>query len=228
MRLIIKPMGFLILLATIGLLVLLGFRNKGAVVPAATTPPVVVTAAADTAPPPVAIPRTDAPNDATIYDDGVQTGWKEYGWAQEIVWNEPRFTHSPPSSVRVRFKPFDGIKFAHDPFDTQSYDRVCFHVLSGGAANQILSISGTRAAVPGSAVDHTGKTVTLEPLPNGRWVAVVVPLDRIGLGKVPDMTSFWISDASGKPTVLYVDDVRLLHPGDAEPGGPKLGLSDRR
>ncbi|MBC8137459.1 MAG: hypothetical protein H8F28_16380 [Fibrella sp.] len=226
MRLIVKPMGVFVLLTMIGLLSLLAFRNKGTVAsPARALPEVVAISVAANAVVPAEI-RTAPSADATIYDNGLKNGWKEYGWAQEIVWNEPRFTHSPPSSVRVRFKPFDGIKFAHDPFDTKPYDRVCFYVLSGGKSDQILSISGTRTTTAGRTVDHTGKAVMLEPIPSGRWLLIVVPLERIGLGNVSDMTSFWISDASGKATTIYVDDVRLLHPGDAEPDGPRLGLTE--
>ena len=68
--------------------------------------------------------------------------------------------------------------------------------------------------------------VKLLALPAKKWVAVTLPLAQIGLAERADMTSFWIQGSSSKPQKdIYIDEVRLLKPGEPGPSGEKLALA---
>ena len=126
---------------------------------------------------------------------------------------------SGTKAIRVRFASFDGVKFHHAPFNTAPYDRITFYVNGGDKGGQHTAVGAA------CSEKNVANQVKLEPLPAKKWVSVTLPLTRINLANRPDMTSFWIQGDSSKPQEsLYIDEVRLLKPGEPGPDGGKISL----
>jgi hypothetical protein len=211
------------LVAAIGVLGALAFRNpgaRGAEGGAGLPSPQTRAATADAALPAAA---ASPARGHAIYRDGLENAWQAQGWtwAKDVVYDDTAHPHSGRTAIKVRFQGYDGLKFHHDPLDTRPFDRITFWAYGGPEGGQRVQLGGVC-----SEKENTGAGVALEPLPAGRWVSVTVPLAKLGLAGKPDMTAFWIQGASDKPqTPLWVDEVRLLLPGESAPAGPALGIA---
>ena len=232
MKIIIKPLGALILFVAILLLAILAFRGqqRNSSVKEASSPIVVSNTSPGTASPvsagtpasPLDSSASTAVRGQSIYRDGVENGWVSAGWnwAKDVDMADTTRPRSGTKAIRVRFASFDGVKFHHAPFNTVPYDRITFYVNGGDKGGQHISIGAA------CSEKNVADQVKMTPLPAKKWVSVTLPLTRINLANRPDMTSFWIQGDSSKPQEsLYIDEVRLLKPGEPGPDGGKISLS---
>jgi hypothetical protein len=240
MRIIIKPLGAIVLCCAIAVLTLLtlraGWKEKNETANAVATP--AATAAAPATPtvsqpvvPLASIPGVTAatptppptPNFAirghAIYRDGIENGWQTKGWtwAKDVDFANTNTVRSGSMAIRVAFGPWEGVKFYHPPLATQSFNRITLYLNGGPTGGQRLSIGGTTSDTDGTGFAH------LAPLPANQWVPVTLSLHEIGLADRPDMTSFWVkSDAGKAQESVYIDEVRLLKPDEPAPDGATL------
>ncbi|MBC8101304.1 MAG: hypothetical protein H7Z41_01775 [Cytophagales bacterium] len=237
MKIVIKPLGAVVLLGAILLLAVLAFRGKPWSDLAVATAPVVVsnttpgTAVASSL---AGAPSADAPSlpriasssgpirGHSIYRDGVENGWETQGWtwAKEVVFDDSTLVRSGSKAIKVQYQAYDGVKFHHAPLNTTSFNRISFYINGGTRGGQRIAVGAA------CSEKNVADGVRFAALPAGKWVAVTIPLSKISLADRPDMTSFWIQGSSDKPQpAVFLDEVRLLRPSEPAPSGDTLALA---
>lgn len=152
----------------------------------------------------VASLSASAQTDMVIYDDALQNGWQNWGWAT-IDYNQSTEVHTGSKAVSVVMgESNQAVYMWHGATDTSYYTDLTFWIHGGSTGGQELQI---RALLNGSA--QSG--VELPPLTAGSWEQVSIPLADLGASNVVDLTAFWVQDRAGssKP-VFYLDDIRLV------------------
>ncbi len=227
MNIVIKPLGAAFLFIAITVLAVLAFRNSSSTVSSSSGPPVVVS---DTTPNRSEFTPAPADDDSSaiafrgisIYRDRIENGWETAGWtwAKDVNYNDTTRPRSGKKAIRVRFTGFDGVKFHHAPLNTRPFDRISFYVNGGETGGQKIAVGAA------CSEKNVSNGIPLSALPSNKWVAVTIPLAKIGVSNRPDMTSFWIQGGSSKPQpAVFIDEVRLLKPGEPGPIGEPLALS---
>lgn len=163
MKIIIKPLGAIVLLGAILLLAILAYRgqNRSASTKDMSSPAAISSTSPDTAPEgitapsvspsPVASPASFATATAargqSIYRDGVENGWVSLGWnwAKDVDLADKSRPRSGTRAIRVRYESFDGVKFHHAPLNTAPYDRISFYVNGGDKGSQHIGIGAARS-----------------------------------------------------------------------------------
>jgi hypothetical protein len=130
-----------------------------------------------------------------IYDDALENGWQDWGWATHNYANTlPVYAGS--DSVSVTVGAWQGLQVVHQKLQVYG----------------LLDVSGNLTSSP-------GPDFTLAPLPTNAWVQMTVPLAALGVANQPNFTGFVIQDRLGQaqPT-FYVDNI-LLVTNSASGGG---------
>ena len=143
--------------------------------------------------------------DQIIYDNALENGWENYGWAQ-INYSNPSPVHSGADSISVTItnNSYQAIFIAHPAFDSSLYSSLRFWINGGTAGGQTLDVQGH---ANGAAQAYTN----LAPLAANTWQEYTIPLAALGVANVPNMDGFWIQSTIGatQPT-FYLDDISLL------------------
>ncbi len=146
--------------------------------------------------------------DQIIYDDALQNGWQDYGWAT-INYHNADPTHAGKASISVKEAAWQGLSIHHTNMETTPYTALSFWI-SGGAAG------GQRLQVQGLLSGKAQKAYALAPLLKNQWRRITIPLSSLGAANKTDFNGFWIQDATGAAQpVFYVDDISLI--GAASP-----------
>jgi hypothetical protein len=140
-------------------------------------------------------------NDLVIYDDGLENGFEDWGWATRNLLNTDPI-HSGSVSVSVTAKAWEGLYFWHRPMSTVGYDSVSFWANGGEHGLQLLRIRGML-----SGKEELGDNVPV--LPPNRWRQYKVSLSDIGVANKTNFTGIEIVLAEGATNTFYVDDVQL-------------------
>ncbi|HKW30757.1 MAG TPA: glycoside hydrolase family 44 protein [Verrucomicrobiae bacterium] len=140
--------------------------------------------------------------DQIIYDDALENGWQDWGWAN-IDYNNTSPVHSGSKSVSVAItnNTSQAIYIAHSAFDATLFTNLTFWINGGVAGGQQLKVQGHAYG--------TGQGVTnLPTLAASTWQPYTIPLAALGITN--QMDGFWIQDRIGavQPT-FYVDDISL-------------------
>ena len=142
--------------------------------------------------------------DQIIYDDALQNGWADWGWAT-INYNNASPVHSGSKSVSVMIttSTSQAIYIAHTAFDSSPYANLVFWINGGPTGGQQLKVQGH---ANGSAQASTN----LPPLAANTWQQFTIPLASLGVANSPNMDGFWIQDRIGSvQPVFYLDDISL-------------------
>jgi hypothetical protein len=139
-----------------------------------------------------------------IYDDALQNGWQNYGWATLNYANTtPVHGGSLSISVTDPGTSYQAISLHHSKQDTSLYQSVSFWIYVTTSAAQPLQVKATRNGATQTVVKLSNLTV------NG-WKQVTLSLASLGVANVTDFDGFWIQNATGGPQTFYVDDVALI------------------
>ena len=142
--------------------------------------------------------------DQIVYDDALENGWQDWGWAS-INYNNTLPVHSGSNSVSVTITDGSGqaIYIAHGAFDASLYTNLTFWINGGATGGQQLRVQGH---VNGIALAFTN----LPALVANTWQPFIIPLAALGITNQPNMDGFWIQDriGSAQPT-FYLDDISL-------------------
>lgn len=237
MKIVLKPLGALILALTILLLAYLSLRPNAdpaatglTPTPSSATPAAGATPTGEAAPIAGSTPMPLSTDNATreqehaIFRDVAENGWvtESWTWAKDVSWDETKTVYAGKTAIRVRFNGYEGLKFHHDPLDMRPFNRISFYINGGPSGGQLVQIGAACSEKPCS---NKGG-VRLEPLPAGKWVAVTIPLEELELAGKPDVSAFWIQGSrNGLQEPVYVDEVRLLKPDEPAPQGVSIGRS---
>ena len=143
-----------------------------------------------------------APAGLTIYDDALQNGWQNWGWAT-LNYANTAPVHSGTASVQVQFSPWQGMILHHADFNTSAYGSVTFWVNGGPTGGQQIAI---KAIVGGSF----GPGYALPALAANTWQQITVPLSSFGADNLPNLQGFCLQENTGATLpAFYVDDIAL-------------------
>lgn len=144
-----------------------------------------------------------------IYDDALENGWQDWGWATHNYANtSPVFAGS--DSVSVTVGAWQGLQIVHQDENSTPYGSVSFWINGGTSGGQKLQVYGLLDA-SGNLTSSPGPDFTLAPLPTNSWVQMTVPLSALGVANHANFTGFVIQDRLGQAQpIFYVDNIVLV------------------
>jgi Glycoside hydrolase family 44 len=151
--------------------------------------------------------------DQVIYDDALENGWQNWGWATLNYYNtSPVHSGAMSISVTITTNTSQGIYIAHTAFDSSSYTNLVFWINGGPTGGQQLKVQGHANGNPQASTN-------LPALAANTWQQFTIPLASLGVADSPNMDGFWIQDRIGsvQPT-FYVDDISLQAGVLVQPG----------
>jgi hypothetical protein len=155
-----------------------------------------------------------------IYDDALENGWQNWGWA-ELNYANTSPVHSGSDSISITFnQAWDGIQIYHTDQNSTPYSAISFWLnggmTSGGQKLQVYGLSD----LGGTNNFANNLRYMLPPLPANGWQQFTVPLSSLGVANEANFTGFVIQDSQGQtwPT-FYMDDVSLVTNAVSTSGG---------
>ncbi len=148
--------------------------------------------------------------DQVVYDDALENGWENWGWAT-LNYANTSPVHSGSDSISVTFSSaWQGIQIWHPDMDSTPYAAISFWLNGGSSGGQQLQVYGFLDA-GGSLNQWQSTSYQLAPLAANTWQQFTVPLTALGVADEANFTGFVIQDSTGaaQPT-FYVDDVSLV------------------
>ena len=140
--------------------------------------------------------------DQIVYDDALENGWQNWGWALLNYANtSPVHSGSKSISVTITNSTSQAIYIAHSAFDATLFTNLTFWINGGPTGGQQLKVQG-------HAYGNPQGVTNLPTLAAGTWQQFTIPLTVLGITN--QMDGFWIQDRIGavQPT-FYVDDISL-------------------
>ena len=147
--------------------------------------------------------------DQIIYDDALENGWQNWGWAT-IDYDNTAPVHSGSKSVSVTFaSAWQGFQICHTDIDSTPFASIGFWLNGGSSGGQKLQVFGLLHA--GGTLNQAQKTAyAIGPLAANRWQQFKVPLSALSVAGQGNFTGFVIQDALGvAQPVFFVDDIIL-------------------
>lgn len=157
--------------------------------------------------------------DQIIYDDALENGWQNWGWA-ELNYANTSPVESGSDSISVAItNAWEGIQIWHSDQDSTPYGSINFWLNGGPGGGQRLQVYGLLDE-NGAQNYATSPRYQLAPLPANGWQLYSVPLSQLAVTGQPNFTGFVIQDALGQvqPT-FYVDDISLVSATNTGAGG---------
>ncbi|MGC9944719.1 MAG: hypothetical protein ABSE48_23095, partial [Verrucomicrobiota bacterium] len=145
-----------------------------------------------------------------IYDDALENGWQNWGWAT-LNYTNTSPVHSGNYSISVTIaSPWQGIQLYHPDQDSTPYTNISFWLNGGGSGGQKLQVYGLLDS-GGTANAGQNDYYQLPPLSANTWQQFNVPLSSLGVAGQVNFTGFVIQDSEGavQPT-FYLDDIALI------------------
>ncbi|BDI30120.1 hypothetical protein CCAX7_21710 [Capsulimonas corticalis] len=142
-------------------------------------------------------------SDQIIYDDSLENGWLNYGWAT-LNYGSAATVQGGSKSISVTAGAYQALYVHHTAIDSSNYTAVSFWINGGPTGGQKLAVYGLLNGAQKTAV-------AIPALAANTWTQVTVPLSALGVDDKLTLDGFWISDVTGKsqPT-FYVDNITLI------------------
>ncbi|HUA65365.1 MAG TPA: glycoside hydrolase family 44 protein [Alphaproteobacteria bacterium] len=163
--------------------------------------------------------------DQIIYDDALENGWQNWGWA-ELNYANTSPVHSGSDSISVSItNAWEGIQIWHSDQDSTPYSTINFWLNGGASGGQKLQMYGL-LDTDGSQNYATSARYALSPLPTNGWQLYSVPLSQLDVADEPNFTGFVIQDSQGEaqPT-FYLDDISLVSGTNNVSSGTNAGVT---
>ena len=142
----------------------------------------------------------------TVYDDALENGWQNYGWATLNYANTSPVHGSGGTSIRVDAGAYQALYLHHDYFDATPYASLTFWIHGGTVGGQI-------APTPGQCVNGNALARRHHPRPASERVAAGHPVSSPVSARQAQASfdGFWLQNTTGAtlPT-FYVDDIALV------------------
>lgn len=169
--------------------------------PIQTIAPVKVSAPTNMAAPGTTAGSSTSSSGQTIYAGTFQNDWQYWGWAQkEASCSSPALSGA---SLQVQEGAWQAIYLHHNAQRAAPGMMLRFWINGGKGVGQNLVVAALR--------DGASQTpVPLPPLKPGVWQQVQIPLSKLGVGGVSNLTGFWIWNHSADTLApFYVDQITL-------------------
>ena len=144
--------------------------------------------------------------DQIIYDDALENGWQNWGWAT-IDYGNPVPVHSGSKSVSVTFaSAWQGFQVCHADMDSTPFASISFWLNGGSSGGQKLQVFGLLHT--GGTQNQAQKTTyPIGPLAANRWQQFKVPLSRQMFPVKIHRLTYAVGAAQ---PAFFVDDITLL------------------
>ncbi|HEY3761180.1 MAG TPA: glycoside hydrolase family 44 protein [Verrucomicrobiae bacterium] len=148
--------------------------------------------------------------DQVIYDDTLENGWQNWGWAT-LNYDNTSPVHSGSDSISVTISSaWQGIQVWHPDQDSTPYAGISFWLNGGSSGGQRLQVYGL-VDLGGTNNFATGPRYSLSPLPANSWQQYTVPLSALDVAGMTNFTGFVIQDSLGEvQPAFYEDDISLV------------------
>jgi hypothetical protein len=152
-----------------------------------------------------------AQTNQVVYDDALENGWQDWGWATINYANtSPVLSGSHSVSITMS-APWQGIQIWHPDQSSFPFSSISVWLNGGASGGQklqvygLLDVGNTNNFSPDEHYDLT-------PLPANTWQQYLVPLSSLGVANLTNFTGFVIQDSQGQswPT-FYMDNVSLTN-----------------
>jgi hypothetical protein len=163
--------------------------------------------------------------DQIIYDDSLENGWQNWGYA-ELNYSNTSPIHSGSDSISVTItNAWEGIQIWHLDQDSTPYSSINFWLNGAASGGQHLQVYGLLDA-GGTNNFAASPRFQLSPLPANSWKLYSVPLSQLDVANQANFTGFVIQDALGatQPT-FYVDDISLMSATNMTSGNTNTGVT---
>ena len=140
----------------------------------------------------------------TIYDNALENGWQNYGWATLNYGNTAPVHGTGGNSISVSAGAYQALYLHHEAVDTSNLVGLTFWIHGGASGGQTLQLQATINGGAQTAVPLAAPTANT-------WTQVTVALSALGVAGQGGFDGFWIQNTTGNtlPT-FYVDDIALV------------------
>lgn len=138
-----------------------------------------------------------------VYDDALQNGFADWGWAPDRSFSDPAQHHTGTSSISFSSDAtWQGITM-NGNVDTSSYDAILMWVRGSQAGlTYDISLSGAGSSV------KLSNFIAGSVIPNGSWALATIPFSSLGVSPGTGATGI-VVQAEGTQAKIYLDDISL-------------------
>lgn len=112
--------------------------------------------------------------DQIVYDDALQNGWQNWGWAT-LNYTNTSPVHNGSDSISVSMTAWQGIQLYHPNMDSTPYASISFWLNGGASGGQHLQVYGLLNGGGAST------TYALGSVAANTWQQFTVPLSALGV-----------------------------------------------
>lgn len=142
----------------------------------------------------------------TVYDDSLESGWQNYGWATINYANtSPVYSGTASISVIDPGTSYEALYLGHAAFNPAPYQSLSFWIYPTVSGSNELQVQATLNGSP-----QTAAPLSFTPAQVNQWQLVTIPLTSLGVGGNPAFNGFWIQNNTGGPLTFYVDAISLI------------------
>ena len=165
----------------------------------------VLVAIAFAAAPPVAVTAATV----TVYDNALQNGWQDWGWATRNLAQSAVY-QSAPKAISWEPDSWQGLYFHNSPAPVANYTALRFWI-DGAGGNQAV-----RLVIYNNGAEVGSKDLT--PLPSA-WTQMTVTWADLGVTAASFDGIVFQANSGGNQATAYVDDIELFQ-AVVDPPGP--------
>jgi hypothetical protein len=148
--------------------------------------------------------------DQIIYDDALENGWQNWGWAV-LNYANTSPVHSGSDSISITItNGYDGIQIVNPSgINDSTFTNITFWLNGGASGGQRLQAYGMLNV--GGTVTAQAPRVALATVPANTWQLYTVSLSSLGVANQANFSGFVVQDVSGAPEPkFYLDDITLV------------------
>lgn len=142
-----------------------------------------------------------------VYDDALENGWQDYGWATLNFANTNPVLSGDSTSISVvdPGTSYEALYLGHASFNPSAYQSLSFWIYPTAAGTNELVVE---AEINGNA--QTAVMLSFTAAQKNSWQQITVPLSSLGVANNANFDGFWIQNNTGGPLTFYVDAISLV------------------
>ena len=152
------------------------------------------------------IALTAGAQNMVVYDDALESGWQNYGWATINYANSsPVYSGTASISVIDPGSNYEALYLGHTAFNPSPYQSLSFWIYPTVSGSNELAVQATLSGTAQAQV-----LLSFTAAQAGAWQLVTIPLASLGVAGNPAFNGFWIQNITGGPLTFYVDAISLV------------------
>lgn len=141
-----------------------------------------------------------------VYDDALENGWQNYGWAT-LNYANTSPVHSGSDSISF-YDPgtsYQALYLGHASFNPSAYQSLSFWIYPTAAGTNELAVQAVLNGNPQAAAPLSFTAAQVN-----HWQQITLSLSTLGVAGNAAFDGFWIQNTTGGPLRFYVDDISLI------------------